>query len=51
MTTVYASSCVQLCATLHVRMVRVLLTTLADVQQGMREKGAMKQVSTFCFTI
>ena len=36
--------CVQLSATLHVRMVHVLLMTLAVVQQDMREKDAMKQV-------
>ena len=42
--------CVQLSATLHVRMVRVLLMTLAVVQQDMREKDAMKQVyRSFCF--
>ena len=35
---------IQLCATLHVRMVHALPTTLAVVQQDMRVLGVMKQV-------
>ena len=42
------SFCVQLCATLHVRMVRVLLMTLAVVQQDMWEQDVMKQVGYVC---
>ena len=38
------SFCVQLCATLHVRMVHVLPMTLAVVQQDMWDQGAQNKV-------